>query len=603
MKEIANTILVECAWEVCNQVGGIYTVIRSKVPEMMKRWDSKYCLLGPSVHPEVNAIFDPIDDYDNPFGRAVLKMRDDGYDVMYGEWLITGRPQAVLVNPANAVPHLNEIKYYMWEKWGIATPSDDELINEVICFGYMMRKFFAYLCADEEAKATGILGHFHEWMASSAVPDIIEENPHLKSVFTTHATMLGRYLAGATGRFYNHLPFFDWQKEASHFGIEPQVRIEREAAQRCDICTTVSEVTARECKHLLGVKPHVILPNGLNIQRFEVLHQVQNLHQECKDEIHRFVMGHFFQSYTFDLDNTLYFFTSGRYEYKNKGYDLTLEALNRLNKKMKRANIDKTVVMFFITKRPVHSINAEALSSRGTMEEVRRTCDTIVKQVEKELFFRTVASDQQKVPDLNEFVDDYWKLRLRRNLQSWKTGKLPVVVTHDLVDKADDDIVNYLNENNLKNSPDDKVKIVYHPDFIAPNSPLFGIDYAQFVRGCHLGIFPSYYEPWGYTPLECIARGVAAVTADLSGFGDFVLQRIPDHVERGLYVVERGRHSFDEAAQQLADNLFDFVQLSRRERIDMRNKLESTAEDFDWQNLILFYEKAYQMALTKHKKD
>jgi glycogen(starch) synthase len=151
----------------------------------------------------------------------------------------------------------------------------------------------------------------------------------------------------------------------------------------------------------------------------------------------------------------------------------------------------------------------------------------------------------------------------------------------------------------LLNYPADKVKIVYHPDFINTTNPLFGIEYSQFVRGCHLGIFPSYYEPWGYTPLECMASGVPAVTSDLSGFGDYILRHSTDAAQHGIYVVERGKRSFEWSAGQLAQMMYEFLKQSRRERIMQRNNVENHSAEFDWQNLIKHYKDAYANVLAK----
>jgi glycogen synthase len=342
------------------------------------------------------------------------------------------------------------------------------------------------------------------------------------------------------------------------------------------------------------------LPNGLNIERFAALHEFQNMHQAYKQKIHHFTMGHFFQSYSFDLDNTLYFFTSGRYEYKNKGFDMTLEALSRLNWRMQQEGINKTVVTFFITKQPYTSINPLVLQSRAVMEEIRETCNAIEKQVGERLFSAAAGRNDYKLPVLNDLVDDYWKLRLRRTLQSWKASYLPSVVTHNLINDSTDDILNFLRRANLVNNAHDRVKIVYHPDFISPISPLFGMEYGQFVRGCHLGVFPSYYEPWGYTPLEAIASGVPTVTSDLSGFGDYVLQNMTDLEEQGIYVVERKNRSYEESVNDLTNMLMSFVLQDRRERISQRNQAEEASVNFGWRTLTQYYERAYSLALQRY---
>jgi glycogen(starch) synthase len=594
----AESLLVEVAWEVCNQLGGIYTVIRSKTPSMVNAWGDNYCLLGPYVHSRMPAEFEPADDYDDPFGRAVLRMRDMGFEAYYGFWLVSGRPRVVLISPFTVYGQLSHIKYLLWEQHGIRSVGQEDLVDQVIAFGNVVKVYMTELVREGNTDKN-IIAHFHEWMVGTTIPDIRRENLPITTVFTTHATMLGRYLAMNDNHFYEHLPFFDWYKEASHFNVETKVLIERSAAQSATVFTTVSDVTARECEVLLGRKPDVITPNGLNIQRFVALHEFQNLHLEYKEQIHEFVMGHFFQSYSFDLDKTLYFFTSGRYEYHNKGFDITLEALARLNWRMRQANMDTTVVMFLITKQPYHSINPGVLHSRAVMEEIQQTCAAIQKQVGERLFYSVASSGDFKLPNLSNFVDDYWKLRLRRTLQSWKSDLLPSVVTHNLVYDAQDDILNFLRVSNLLNFQSDRVKVVYHPDFISPTNPLFGMEYGQFIRGCHLGVFPSYYEPWGYTPLESIASGVPAITSDLSGFGDYVEKNITDWNDRGIYLVNRRDRSFDEAANQLTDQMFAFVQLSRRDRIMQRNRVESSSEFFDWKHLTVYYQQAYDLGLSR----
>ncbi|GAA4449022.1 glycogen/starch synthase [Nibrella saemangeumensis] len=592
-------LLLELAWEVCNQVGGIYTVIRSKVPAMVEKWGDDYVCLGPYFPQRAAAEYEPITEPDETeIGQTVRKMRQMGYAVEYGYWLVTGRPKIVLFHLESFIPQLNQIKHDLWERHQLSTLGVEELVNQVIAFGEAARVFIKLL-ADDHARRVDLVAHFHEWMASTGLPDLRRENVKVATVFTTHATMLGRYLAQNEEGFYGKLPFFDWQREARHYGIETQATIERLAAQQAHVFTTVSDVTARECEVFLGRNPDLILPNGLNIMRFTAVHEFQNLHVKYKAKIHEFVMGHFFQTYSFDLEKTLYFFTSGRFEFSNKGYDLTLEALARLNWRMREANMDTTVVMFMVTKQPYHSINPDVLHSRALLEEIQETCEAIEQQVGERLFEAAASSSDIAMPDLNSFVDEYWRLRLRRTIQSWKTKQLPRFVTHDLV--QEDAMTRFIRQAKLVNNEFDRVKIVYHPDFIASTNPLFGLDYGQFVRGCHLGVFPSYYEPWGYTPLECVVRGIPTVTSDQSGFGDFIMQIMRDYENRGIYVVNRRTQSFNEAADQLANILFRFVRMSQRDRIAQRNRVESIAEVFDWTNLRSYYDTAHDLALKRRK--
>ena len=531
-----------------------------------------------------------------PFGKCVRW----GYSVEYGYWLVTGRPRLVLFDLNSiSTEQLNTIKTQLWVNHQLSTLNVEDLVNQTIAFGEMVRVFITLL-AEGHAKRVDFVAHFHEWMASTGLPDLRRDNVKVATVFTTHATMLGRYLAQNESGFYGKLPFFDWKREAQKYGIETQAMIERLAAQQSHVFTTVSDVTARECEVFLGRNPDLVLPNGLNVTRFAAVHEFQNLHVQYKQKIHEFVMGHFFQSYSFDLEKTLYFFTSGRFEFSNKGYDLSLEALARLNYRMREAGMDMTVVMFMVTRQPYTTINPEVLHSRALLEEIRETSESIQKQVGERLFLEAASNTQStKLPDLNNFVDDYWRLRLRRTVQSWKTNRLPPFVTHNLVEE--DDMTRFIRQANLVNNEYDRVKIVYHPDFIASTNPLFGLDYSQFVRGCHLGVFPSYYEPWGYTPLECVVRGIPTVTSDQSGFGDFIMQIMRDYENRGIYVINRRTQSFNEAADQLADVLYRFVKMAQRDRIKQRNQVESIADVFDWSSLRSYYDTAHDLALKRRK--
>jgi len=595
-----NTFLFETAWEVCNQVGGIYTVIRSKVPSVIKKHGENYTVIGPYFADKADAEFEHNPLPDSPIGWAIQKMWDMGLDVHYGTWLISGRPKTILFNTNSIKNRLFDIKAKIGSRYQINLDHTDDLFDDVISFGEMSYIFYELFAQFHDWEKQKVIIHFHEWMAVSHLADLKYNNLPFKIVFTTHATILGRYLAMNDSDFYQHLPFYNWFKEAAHFNILPQVSFERLAAHNSDVLTTVSNITGKECTHLLGRTPDAILPNGLNISRFKAAHKVETYHEEFKEKINRFTMGHFFHNYSFDLKKTIYLFTSGRFEYKNKGYDMSLEAMAKLNHMLKEAGSDMTVVFFIISKQPQHSINPQVLESRGVMEELHKGVTAISQEIEKNLFTSAASNPENpKLPDLNQFVDDYWRLKYRRALNNWKSDRLPPVVTHNLVDDANDEVLNFLRRSDLINRKEDKVKVIYHPDFISESNPLFGLEYGQFVRGCNMGIFPSYYEPWGYTPLECLASGIPTITSNLAGFGDFVYSETEGSRKDGVHIIDRVYKGFDESAQQLADMIFHFVHLSTHQRITQRNKSEAFSTIFDWEELISFYEEAYSMAISK----
>jgi glycogen(starch) synthase len=259
-------------------------------------------------------------------------------------------------------------------------------------------------------------------------------------------------------------------------------------------------------------------------------------------------------------------------------------------------------VCFLITRGNCQHINPEVLRLRALMEELHRDCEAIEEQVGKKLFLavaRDISVARGKWPEFEQLVDEYSRLRLRRDLAAWKTERLPMMVTHDLVDEAHDPVLKQLHACGLENRPEDRVKVVFHPVFVSSADLLFRMDYEQFVRGCHLGVFPSLYEPWGYTPLECVAHGIPTITSDMAGFGSYVLGNMPDHYENGIMVVRRRNVSSDDAAEQMTEFMYQFSELDRRERIALRNRVEDIAEQFDWQNLGTYYDEAHALALQR----
>ncbi|MCC6423102.1 MAG: glycosyltransferase [Phycisphaerales bacterium] len=588
------SLLFEIAWEVCWQLGGIYTVLRTKAKAMLDRWGDRYCLIGP-YNPATAALEFEEQPTEGFIRQTLDRLREQGITCHYGRWLVQGRPRVILLDYRARYASLDSDKYLLWKDHGIPTVASDGEVNDVVAFGFTVAEFFREL--SNVVTDRPILAHFHEWMGGVAVPRIAHLKMPISTVFTTHATLLGRYLASDNPCFYEHLPFLNPDAEAAKYNIYPRHAIEKAAAHASTVFTTVSEVTSVEAQKLLGRIPDAILPNGLNIQRFQALHEFQNLHREYKERIHEFVMGHFFPSYTFDLDNTLYVFTSGRYEYRNKGMDLFIESMWRLNQRLKTLADRPTVIAFIITRAATRHINVDVLQNQMMFEDLKATCRDVESDMGRRLF---MAAATGRIPTHQELIPDDAQVRLRRAIHVWRGRRQPLVVTHDLADDANDPVLKHIRHRGLFNCADDPVKMVFHPEFVTATSPLFNLDYDHFVRGCHMGIFPSYYEPWGYTPMECVALGLPAVTTDLSGFGAYVNRHIPDASEQGVLVLNRRQRTFDQTADDMAEHLFRFAQLNRRSRVELRNKVERLGQQFDWSELIKYYDAAHTMALQRN---
>lgn len=613
--ESHHGLLLEVAWEVCNQVGGIFQVLRSKVPTMVSRWGERYVLIGPYEAAKAALEFEETPPT-GVVGRAVTALRAEGLVVRHGRWMISGRPRTLLIEHWQGWERLSATKFRLWNDHKIGTPGDDYLINGVVSFADAVRRVIEKIAehaggglwtSDEseirpsQPRRSGpILAHFHEWMGGLAIPMIRQQKLPVGMVFQTHATLLGRYMASNDDSFYDRLAGgwggIDQAAEAEKYLITTQHGIERACAHGAHVFTTVSSITAEECAVLLGRRPEVVLPNGLDIQRYNVGHEFQGLHAEYKERIHRFTMAHFFPSYSFDLDKTIYVFTSGRYEPKNKGFDLSLEAMARLNGEIRARGLPVNVVFFIITQRPTRSLHPWALQQRGVMNEFKAACDDIMRHVGEKLFKKGATGVRV---DLDKEVDEYWVLRYRRLQQAIKVNRLPLVTTHMLDDEGKDPVLNQIRNVWLFNRHDDPVKVVYHPEFINPTNPLWGMEYDHFVRGCHMGVFPSAYEPWGYTPLECLAMGVPAVSSDLAGFGSYVQDKYGDHSRPGVWVTRRRGRSFHDAAGELCNYLLDYCKLDRRGRIALRNQVEAESWEFDWSVLGEAYVRAHELALER----
>ncbi|KLO04732.1 glycogen synthase [Schizopora paradoxa] len=603
-RDVKEALLFECAWEVANKVGGIYTVIKTKVPVTVSEYGDRYTLIGPLSYKTAPMEVEAQEPTDPGVKATIDSMRSRGVKILYGRWLIEGAPRVLLFDTGSAYGFLDEWKGDLWNLAGIPTPPNDHETNETIVFGYLVAWFLGEFVSHNLDKA--VIAHFHEWQAGLAIPLCRKRHIDVTTVFTTHATLLGRYLCAGSVDFYNNLQYFDVDHEAGKRGIYHRYCIERSAAHCADVFTTVSHITAYESEHLLKRKPDGVLPNGLNVVKFQAMHEFQNLHATSKAKIHEFVRGHFYGHYDFDLDNTLYMFTAGRYEYRNKGVDMFIESLARLNYKLQKSGSTMTVIAFIIMPASTHSYTIEALKGQAVMKQLRDTVTDIQTRIGERLFehaSRYSGEPGSEFPSLSELLSDQDKVLLKRRIFALKRNSLPPITTHNMADDSNDPILNQVRRVQLFNGHHDRVKIVFHPDFLNSNNPILGLDYEEFVRGCHLGVFPSYYEPWGYTPAECTVMGVPSITTNLSGFGSFMQDLIEEPQDEGCYIVDRRMQSIEESVNQLTDYMFSFTNKTRRQRINQRNRVERLSPLLDWKNLGIEYSKARQLALRRAYPD
>jgi len=273
-----------------------------------------------------------------------------------------------------------------------------------------------------------------------------------------------------------------------------------------------------------------------------------------------------------------------------------IESLARLNYKLKQSNSNMTVVAFIIMPAATHSFTVDALKGQAVMKQLRQTVADIQESIGKRIL---ASAARGSLPDPSNLLSDEEMIVLKRRIYSLKRDSLPPIVTHNMADDSHDPILNHIRRVRLFNAPSDRVKIIFHPEFLNSNNPILPLDYEEFVRGCHLGVFASYYEPWGYTPAECTVMGVPSITTNLSGFGCFMEEMITHPADYGIYIVNRRTCSVEESVEQLANCMFDFTKKTRRQRINQRNRTERLSDLLDWKRMGIEYQKARWVAVLR----
>uniref|UniRef100_A0A8C3UYD8 Glycogen [starch] synthase n=1 Tax=Catharus ustulatus TaxID=91951 RepID=A0A8C3UYD8_CATUS len=575
-----NVVLFEVAWEVANKVGGIYTVLQTKARVTADEWGESYVLVGPYVESSVRTQVELLEPPQPALRRTLAAMNAQGCKVgVMGSVMGSGDG--------------------LWgEKWGYGVR---EWANDAVLFGFLVAWFLGEFAAQSEERPF-IVGHFHEWLAGLGLVLSRARRLPVATIFTTHATLLGRYLCAGSVDFYNNLHSFDVDKEAGERQIYHRYCLERAAAHCAHVLTTVSHVTAAEAEHLLKRKPDLVTPNGLNVRKFSAMHEFQNLHAQSKARVQEFVRGHFYGHLDFDLDKTLFFFIAGRYEFSNKGADIFLEALARLNYLLRVNGSEVTVVAFFIMPARTNNFNVESLKGQAVRKQLWDTANAVKEKFGKKLYESLLVGN---LPDMNKMLDREDFTMMKRAIFATQRQSFPPVCTHNMLDDATDPILTTIRRIGLFNSSNDRVKVTFGDTgdicdtggFLSSTSPLLPVDYEEFVRGCHLGVFPSYYEPWGYTPAECTVMGIPSVSTNLSGFGCFMEEHIADPSAYGIYIVDRRFRAPEESCAQLTAFLYGFCQQSRRQRI--RNRTERLSDLLDWKYLGRYYTFARRMALAK----
>lgn len=579
----------------CNKVGGIYTVLSSKAARMIEHYQDNYFVIGPYFPKKVIGNFEEAIPPEQ-FKKIFDELRQAGISCHFGKWLVKGNPNAILIDFTDFSKRANDIKKTLWDAFQIDSLGTgwfdfDEPVVWAWAVGMLIEKL---------SKVSGqkCVAHFHEWLAGAGLLYLKLNKVPVGTVFTTHATILGRTLSSEGCDLYNVLNQLKPDDEARKRGqgLWAKHQTEKQCAKFADAFTTVSEITGIEATKLLGKKPDVILPNGLDLEKFPTFEQASMRHALFKQRIKLFTMYYFFPYYNFDLDNSLFFFIAGRYEFRDKGIDVFLRALAKLNQSCRKPG--KTIIAFIFVPADVKSIRPDLLENRMIFYDIKDTLDDEHDNIMNRLMYSLVSKKELNSQFL--FSEDVFEDLKRKTLRMKKQGS-PPLSTHEIVNEGDDVILNTIKSLGLLNREQDCVKVIYYPIYLTGADSLLDTNYYESMTGCHLGVFPSEYEPWGYTPLEAAALGVSSVTTDLSGFGRFVNSLNIKRKFPGVFVLKRFGKKEDEIVDSLYKFFNEYSLASVQERVENKITAKKIAEQADWKMFIEFYLKAHNLAVERVK--
>lgn len=586
--------LFEVSWEVCNKVGGIYTVVKSKA-YLMKEFYKNYFLIGPYFEDKAKV---ELEQKEAPaeLKHAFEKLSHEGIKCYYGSWTIDGNPNVILVDFKVLMDKKNNIKKELWELYGIDSYNSRWDFEEPMMWSWAVGKLICAL--EEQLPEKKVVGHFHEWLSGFAIMYLKKCNSHVKTVFTTHATMLGRSMAGSGEDLYSLLDQINPEEKAYQYGVQDKFLTERASANTADVFTTVSEITSIEAEKILGRKPDVILANGLTIRNFPTIEETSMKHLLTREKIRDFLTSFFFPYYPMKLEHNLIFFIVGRFEHKNKGLDVLISAIAKLNEKLKEENSDRTISLFIWVPMDTRGVKMEVLENKNFYSHIKNYVQLNSQIILKKLVDDLLANKDLKIENI---FDGQFMKELKKDMFVFHREGNPPVSTHDLVDEHNNAVLKALKQAGLDNKQDDKVKVILQPVYLTGNDGLLNLSYYEAISGSHLGLFPSYYEPWGYTPLETAALGVASLTTDLAGFGRFIDTKIKDKKDkmRGIYVLKRFERSETEVVNDLFKIMLNFSNLSHEDRVKNKLVAKNLATEADWENFIPNYVEAHNKALDK----
>lgn len=575
---------IEVSFEVANKVGGIYQVLNSKSAKMKDYYDDNYITIGRYDGEEVRDDFNP-----SKCPKEVEKLKEqdlEGIEIHCGSWMISGQPTCILIDPSGMEKSADEIKEEMYEEHGVDSLGVGEEFDDPVKWSYAVGKVISVL--EEELEGETVV-QLHEWLSGPAMMNF--DSP---SVFTTHATALGRALSNSDYDLQEAVERGEVDDElATEYGVKAKHQVEKMAAHESSVFTTVSKTTAREAEAVLDREPDKILPNGFNVEEFPSLEELSYQHKQKKKKMKEFLRAYFEPYYDIDLeDDPRILFISGRYEFHNKGLDVFIDALGQLNEQ----EGDDFFVFIFVPS-DVKGAKPEVLENMSLYQELENYVEELNPRIRNSLL-NSLTSNGDPGEELKEVIDQTSATveSLQRKFHS--KGDRPPTSAYDL-SYPHDEILERLYENGLENKEGDRAKVIFYPTYLSRGDKLLSMDYNDAIVASSAGIFPSYYEPWGYTPVETAANGAISVTTDMAGFGQFLYDNTEEDDRKGIRVLDRKDVPDEEVAENLAEMIGDIVSYSKTEITERKHNARKLAQLTSWEKLGENYSEAHKMALEK----
>jgi len=595
---VLGETLFEISWEVCNKVGGIYSVISSKAPLIRQNY-KEYICIGPYFKKKAQEDFkeeEPPQKYKQPFNE----LRDKGIFPHYGAWQIKGEPKAILLESEKLAEKKNNIKTEFWKSHWVDSLFSGWEFEEPMLFSYAAALMLESMEKNESFNSEKTILHAHEWLSGFTILHLKNIKSKISTVFTTHATMLGRTMCANHENLYDELGNFNPEKKAKHYNIIDKHSVEKASAHATDIFTTVSEITGKEAEFILGRKPDVLVLNGFDMEEFPSIEETSIKHVTSRNFIREFLTYTFFPYYRFDLKHNLSFYLAGRYEFENKGIDVFIEALGKLNVELKRRNSERTISAFIFLAMPNNGAKVKLLENKNYYTHIKNYVHSKSDEIMDKIIVDFVSSGE---PTHHFFTKEFLQ-EMKKDSVRFKRKGAPIFCTHRLNEyEYDNSVIKAFEKAGLRNLEEDKIKAILFPAFLDGDDSLLNMEFYDTIAGCHLGVFPSYYEPWGYTPMESAALGVTAITTDVAGFGKFIEARTKnfDENKKGVYIIKRNGVRKEDTVEELFQRMLKIADMSHEERVENKVIAKNLANQADWNILIKNYFDAHNKAIEKKK--